>query len=81
MSVFPNPTSINLNVSFKLPKADKMSIVLYDLQGKVVLEKKLGTKAMGKYQEVLNISALPNGVYVCRISGGHNSITKQIIKK
>jgi len=81
LSVFPNPTSTNLNVSFNLPKADEMSIALYDLQGKVVLEKKLGTKAMGKYQEVLNISALPNGVYVCRISGVHNSITKQIIKK
>ena len=81
LSVFPNPTSTNLNVSFNLPKADEMSIALYDLQGKVVLEKKLGTKAMGKYQELLNISALPNGVYVCRISGVHNSITKQIIKK
>ena len=81
LTVFPNPTSTNLNVSFNLPKADEMSIALYDLQGKVVLEKKLGTKAMGKYQEVLNISALPNGIYVCRISGVHNSITKQIIKK
>ena len=81
LSVFPNPASTNMNVSFNLPKADEMSITLYDLQGKVVLEKKLGTKAMGEYQEVLNISALPNGIYVCRISGVHNSITKQIIKK
>ena len=81
LSVFPNPTSTNLNVSFNLPKADKMSIALYDLQGKVVLEKQLGTKANGKHQEMLNISNLPNGAYVCRISGGHNSITKQIIKK
>ena len=81
LSVFPNPTSTNLNVSFNLPKADEMSIALYDFQGKIVLEKQLGTKAMGKYQELFNISALPNGVYVCRISGMHNSITKQIIKK
>ena len=81
LSVFPNPTSTNLNVSFNLPKADEMSIALYDFQGKIVLEKQLGTKAMGKYQELFNISALPNGVYVCRISGVHNSITKQIIKK
>ena len=39
LSVFPNPTSTNLNVSFNLPKANDMSIALYDLQGKVVLEK------------------------------------------
>ena len=81
LTVFPNPTSTNLNVSFNLPKEDEMSIAIYDMAGKVVLEKKLGIKAMGKYQEELNISALPNGIYVCRISGGNNSITKQIIKK
>ena len=31
---------------------------------------------MGNYQELLDISALPNGLYVCRISGEQNSITK-----
>ena len=81
LAVFPNPTSTNLNVSFNLPKVDDMSIALYDLQGKVVLDKQLGTKATGKHQEAINISAIPNGVYVCRISGKQNSITKQIIKK
>ena len=81
LSVFPNPTSTILNVSFNLPKADEMSITLYDLHGKVVLDKPLGKIAIGKHQEVLNISTLTNGVYICHISGGNNSITKQIIKK
>jgi len=81
LAIFPNPTSTNLNVSFNSPQADDISITLYDLQGKVVLEKNLGTTAVGKHQQVLDISALTNGVYVCKISGGNNSVTKQIIKK
>tara|TARA_B100001094_G_C18155089_1_gene785953 strand:+ start:582 stop:1094 length:513 start_codon:yes stop_codon:yes gene_type:complete len=81
LAIFPNPTSTNLNVSFNLPQADDISITLYDLQGKVVLEKNLGTTAVGKHQQVLDISALTNGIYVCKISGGNNSVTKQIIKK
>lgn len=80
LKIFPNPTSTNLNVSFNLPQADDIGITLYDLQGKVVLEKKLGVTAEGKHQQILDISALTNGVYVCRISGGNNSVTKQIIK-
>lgn len=81
LSVFPNPTSTNFNVSFDLSQADEMSIAIYDMTGKVVLEKQLGKIAMGKHQEVINISALTNGAYVCQIAGGNNSITKQIIKK
>ena len=38
-SLYTWNVSTILNVSFNLPKANDMSIALYDLQGKVVLEK------------------------------------------
>ena len=80
-SVFPNPTRTSLNVRFNLPKEDEISISLYDMQGKLILEKKMGHKISGEHQETLDLQVLPPGSYVCRITGKQNSITKHVIKQ
>ena len=80
VKVFPNPSSTLLNVQFMVPNEDKVSIALTDPQGKLLLEKNLGTKTVGQYQEVLDLSPLSQGTYVCRISGQQNTITKTVIK-
>jgi hypothetical protein len=81
VNVYPNPTSTSLNISFNLPQADVISINLFDTQGKLVSEKQIGKKESGKYQEVIDLTNIPQGTYVCRIAGKHNTITKQIIKQ
>jgi hypothetical protein len=81
VNVYPNPTSTSLNISFNLPQADEVLIHLYDTQGKLISEKKIGKKESGKYQEVIDLTNIPQGTYVCRIQGKHNAITKQIIKQ
>lgn len=81
VSVFPNPTSSNLHIRFNLPKEDKISISLYDIQGQLILEKKIGNKVPGEHQETLDLKGLTQGSYVCRITGEQNSITKQVIKQ
>jgi hypothetical protein len=78
--IFPNPTSANLNVCFNLPKEDEITIALFDKQGKLILQKSLGKQVPGEYQEILDLSNIPQGTYVCRISGKQNTITKKIIK-
>jgi hypothetical protein len=79
--VFPNPTSTNLNVRYNLPMEDEITIALFDMQGKLILEKKMGNKISGEHQETLDLKDLPQGSYVCRITGKQNSITKQVVKK
>jgi hypothetical protein len=81
VAIYPNPTSTTLNVRFTIPKEDEVSIGLYDMQGKQVLLKDLGNKSFGSHQEILDLTDMPNGNYVCRILGTHNSITKQVIKQ
>ena len=81
VQVYPNPTSTNLHLRFNLPKEDEVSIALYDMQGKLILEKNLGNKISGEHQETLDLQDLPQGTYVCRIIGKQNSITKQVIKQ
>jgi hypothetical protein len=79
--VFPNPASTNLNVCYNLPKEDEITIALFDMQGKLILEKKMENKISGEHQETLDLNDLPQGSYVCRITGKQNSITKQVVKK
>lgn len=81
VKVFPNPTSTTLNVRFQLPQEDQISISLNDLQGKLLLRKSVGIKAAGEHLESIDLSGLPQGTYLCRISGQQTTITKQVIKQ
>jgi hypothetical protein len=81
VAVYPNPTSTLLNVQFNLPKEDKIQVGLYDVQGKLVLETNVGISTAGEHKEMLDLTHLPNGTYVCRISGQQQTITKKVFKQ
>jgi hypothetical protein len=81
VNVYPNPTSSSLTIRFHLPQADEVFIALHDLQGKLLVEKNLGNKTPGEYEEELDLTGIAQGTYVCKISGQQNTITKQIIKQ
>lgn len=78
--IFPNPTSVNLNVRYNLPKEDEITIALFDMQGKLILQKSLGKQVSAEHQETLDLTSIPQGTYACRISGQQNTITKTVIK-
>jgi hypothetical protein len=81
LQLFPNPTKDEIQLKYNLSKEEKIQIALYDLTGKLILEKNLGTKNVGENQDNLDLRQLPAGTYICRISGERNSISKQIIKQ
>jgi hypothetical protein len=78
--IFPNPTCTDLNVYYNLTKEDDITIALYDMQGKLILKKNIGKQLVGEQQQTLDVSHLPNGTYMCRIEGLHQSVTKTVIK-
>ena len=78
--IFPNPTSATLNVHYNLPKEDEITIALFDMQGKLILQKNLGKQVSGEHKETLDLTSIPQGTYGCRISGQQNTITKTVIK-
>ncbi len=81
LQLYPNPTKDEVQLKYNLPKEDKINISLYDLTGKLVLEKNAGSKNAGENQDNLDLRQLAAGTYICRISGERNSISKQIIKQ
>ena len=78
--LFPNPTGSYLNVSFYLPQSDQIFIRLFDLQGNVMIEKELGVLPSKYWIELLDLTNVPAGSYICGISGLNFFINKQVIK-
>ncbi len=80
LHLYPNPTKDELQLRYNLQKGDKITISLFDLQGKLLLVKET-EKSPGENQDTLDLRQIAPGTYICRISGTVHSISKQIIKQ
>jgi hypothetical protein len=74
IKVYPNPT--DGQVSIMLPSANEVKITVYDLNGRLLLNK-INTSD----NFILNLDQYEAGVYVLKIKMGQNETVKRIIKK
>lgn len=77
--IYPNPTINLLQININLKLEEDITIALYDLQGKIILEKKLGKQNFGEHQQTLEMKNIPPGSYDLMIIGKKNTIIKKII--
>lgn len=77
--VFPNPTKNEINIEYTATKNDKISCSIIDSKGSIVLQQSINV-AVGRNTKTINISTLPNSVYVvkCVDSEGEVSYMKVI---
>lgn len=76
-AVHPNPvTSGTATASFVLPTDSQATLQVFDLTGRVVLEHQ---PAPGDGQSILNLSSLPPGAYISRLTSGTESATVRMI--
>ena len=77
---FPNPFNQSTKINFDLPKDSKVTLVIYDLLGRVV-KRLLNSefKQAGRYSIDFNASNLASGVYFYRIEAGDFVMTKKMV--
>ena len=76
--VYPNPAKNEIRIKSGSPTLGKTLVKIYDASGKLVLEDKLDISD----NAAINVSSLPNGVYVVKGTGlGVTFNEKVIIKK
>lgn len=77
MEVYPNPANDVLMVKLELKEATDVQVGLYDIAGKLVVEKQLGT--VSTLAQPLNVADLANGIYMVRVTLGADMVTYRVV--
>ncbi|MFC4230749.1 FG-GAP-like repeat-containing protein [Parasediminibacterium paludis] len=80
LTVYPNPVKDNLFVQITSTKAEKITLQLTDLQGKL-LQQEDTQVGIGNVSLSVNTSALANGSYVLVVKGSGGVQQKQFVKE
>jgi len=79
-SLFPNPAENNVTIQFNSQANDNYEITLFDITGKVLINKLLGSINRGiEVIEDIDISSLEKGIYFVMLSTKHQKSTKKLI--
>lgn len=84
---YPNPFNPSTTISYYLPDASDVKVVVFDMMGKVVKELVSGHQSAGLHNVVWNaenneMKKVANGIYFYRINAGSfNSVKKMILLK
>lgn len=76
--VFPNPADSEVIIAFELTQKQTLNLELFDLTGRKISQTFSGQLERGEHQIPIDVSQLPNGLYLCRLSTVHGSITQKI---
>lgn len=80
IAVNPNPFSSEVSAHISLDRSQKLLINLTDLTGRLI-QSVNGIYAQGNSEVKLNVSKLPQGVYLLKVSGENFSQTQKLVKK
>lgn len=83
VSLFPNPASERITVTFFNPQNQALTFEVYDASGKPVKQLFRGAVIKGSNEFSFSASSLPTGIYFLQISGADNTnvLTKKFVKK
>ncbi len=78
ITVYPNPTAADANVSFNLTEETNVSLALTNALGQEVIAAELGNLSAGSQNYLLKTEGLKNGLYLLTIKTGNGTITKKV---
>ena len=76
---YPNPFNPETTIKFDVPKAEFISLKVYDITGKEMKNLFEGVKDAGSYQLKFDGTAMNSGIYFYRLTTGVNTITKAMV--
>ena len=77
--VYPNPFASVAEISYRIPEAQSVRLVVLNSLGEQVAVLEEGYKQRGEYTAAFNGVSLPSGVYYYRLSAGDATITKSMV--
>ncbi len=78
--VYPNPTSAEIFIKGKIEALKEINLKVTDLIGRTLIQKKIQPSHFSFTYPVYEISSLPAGVYILKLTVGNYSTSIKIIK-
>lgn len=78
MTLYPNPVVDVLNIQLSIKSKQAFVIEILSIEGKVVYQEKLNEQS-DIFQK--NVSALPKGIYICKVNNGITTETTKFLKQ
>lgn len=75
---YPNPFNPSTTISFSIPKAGNVKLVVYNILGQQVDVLINGFRNAGSYNVNWDASKLASGIYIYRLEAGSASVTKKM---
>lgn len=76
---YPNPFNPSTVISYSIPGTSKVSLKVYDSEGRLVITLVNEEKAAGTYKTIFNGSGLSSGVYFYRIQAGNFTAVRKFV--
>lgn len=76
---YPNPFNPETNLTFSLPEAGNVSLIVYDVSGREVARLFDGWYSAGVHKATFGASGLPSGVYFARLTAGDLQQTQKLM--
>lgn len=81
LQAFPNPVTDVVTIQYDHPKGMNVSLQLYNLFGRKVAERMLPDVLKGEQMTRLDLSMLPDGIYLLQVITGSSAGSIIIEKK
>ncbi len=72
----PNPVQDILYISYSNETMGNLNISVYDLSGRLLINKPLGSQEKGTFNTSINLSGLSHGTYLVKVGTGYGKIVK-----
>ncbi len=82
LGMFPNPANNVVNLNYSINKTGPVSLEVYDVNGKLMEQKSLGTRMSGQYIHQFDVTGYAAGSYLVtlRANGGSKTLNLSVTK-
>lgn len=79
VSVYPNPINDFTTLSFNLRETSNVNIEVYDMTGKLVMNRNLGSRLFGNNTVVMDVSNMEPGIYFFTVNANGTKTTNKMV--
>ena len=80
MGAYPNPFISTIGLQYYVKNDAHLRMQIFDMSGKMVLDRDLGIKGKGLYYDTMEAGSLPSGQYRISVTDGRSYIGRNIVK-